>query len=53
MGPYDRHWDYNDDGEIDANEEYMRQDFEDFVNHRGLYADDDPDDLDYGDDLDD
>ncbi|MCR4657803.1 MAG: hypothetical protein K5770_16500 [Lachnospiraceae bacterium] len=53
MGPYNRLFDRDGDGTLDFHEDYARMDFEDYVNKRGIYAeeesDDDDDDL-WGDD---
>lgn len=56
--PYDWHFDRDHDGKLDFDEEYERQDFDDWLNHRGIYeekkTDDEDDDWDGdGDGLDD
>ena len=37
MGPYDWHFDHNNDGVLDFHEDYERMDFDDFVSKRGIY----------------
>ena len=49
MGLYDWHFDRDNDGKLDMDEELQRLDFDDYVNKRGLYeedSDDEDDDLD-------
>lgn len=37
MDDYDWHFDYDHDGELDAHEEYDRQDFDDYMSGIGYY----------------
>ncbi len=43
MGPYDRDFDRDGDGELDFFERYERDDFDDMLAKRGFYAEDDED----------
>jgi len=51
MGPFDRMFDRNGDGNLDGFERAMQMDFIDRMNHEGLYADNSSDD--FYDDIDD
>ncbi len=46
MGPYDRAFDRDGDGELDFFERYERDDFDDMLAKRGIYAEDDDEDKD-------
>ena len=57
MGPFDRMFDRNGDGNLDSFERAMQMDFIDYINHDGIYKespsyddfDSDDIDSDYGD----
>ena len=55
MEPHDRLFDRDGDGKLDFLEEHERMDYEDFINQRGIYAEEksDEDDEDLWDDDDD
>lgn len=46
MAIYDRTFDYDNDGKLDAFEEYAYMDFNDRMMHTGLYAEEDIEDED-------